>query len=261
MKVILVSGGFDPLHSGHISYLNSAKELGDKLIVALNSDNWLVKKKGKFLLPFEERKLIIKSLKMVDEVIDFVDDEKGTCMNALKKVKKLYPKDKITFCNGGDRTNDNIPEKKISGVDFAFEVGGNYKKNSSSSILKDYSYSSEDRIWGKFFNLYTEKNIKIKELIINPNKGISYQRHFKRSELWFVKKGECVFKKSINNENPKKYTKSVLKEEDIVVVKKGSWHQIYNTNNRPCHIIEIQYGDYLDEKDIDRLSFYSQNEL
>ena len=128
MKVILVSGGFDPLHSGHISYFNSAKELGDKLIVALNSDDWLVKKKGKFLLPFEERKLIIKSLKMVDDVIDFVDDEKGTCMNALKKVKKLYPKDNITFCNGGDRTNDNIPEKKISGVDFAFEVGGNYKK-------------------------------------------------------------------------------------------------------------------------------------
>ena len=89
MKVILVSGGFDPLHSGHISYFNSAKELGDKLIVALNSDDWLVKKKGKFLLPFEERKLIIKSLKMVDDVIGFEDDKKGTCMNALKKAKSV----------------------------------------------------------------------------------------------------------------------------------------------------------------------------
>ena len=112
MKVILVSGGLILCTLG-IFLILTAKELGDKLIVALNSDDWLVKKKGKFLLPFEERKLIIKSLKMVDDVIDFVDDEKGTCMNALKKVKKLYPKDNITFCNGGDRTNDNIPEKRL----------------------------------------------------------------------------------------------------------------------------------------------------
>ena len=71
MKVIIVSGGFDPLHSGHIAYFKSAKELGDKLIVALNSDEWLKEKKGKFFMPFLERKSIVENLSCVDLVIDF----------------------------------------------------------------------------------------------------------------------------------------------------------------------------------------------
>ena len=85
MKISVVSGGFDPLHSGHISYLKEAKNYGEKLIVALNSDDWLIKKKGKFFLPFSERKIILESLKYVDEVIDFEDDKQGSCINALKK--------------------------------------------------------------------------------------------------------------------------------------------------------------------------------
>ena len=78
MRIIVVSGGFDPIHSGHISYLKSAKNLGDKLIVALNSDSWLANKKGSYFLPFNERKLIIENLSCVDLVIDFEDDEIGT---------------------------------------------------------------------------------------------------------------------------------------------------------------------------------------
>ena len=61
MKIVVVSGGFDPIHSGHIAYFKSAKKLGDKLIVALNSDKWLINKKGKFFMPFEERSIIIKN--------------------------------------------------------------------------------------------------------------------------------------------------------------------------------------------------------
>ena len=90
MKVVVVSGGFDPLHSGHISYFKDARNHGDKLIVALNSDNWLVKKKGKFFMTFSERKLIIENLKYVDQVIDFKDDEIGSCIHALEKVKDIY---------------------------------------------------------------------------------------------------------------------------------------------------------------------------
>ena len=82
MKIIVVSGGFDPIHSGHIEYLKSAKNIGDKLIVALNSDDWLINKKGKFFMPFSERKTIIENLKFVDEVIDFIDDDIGSCINA-----------------------------------------------------------------------------------------------------------------------------------------------------------------------------------
>jgi D-beta-D-heptose 7-phosphate kinase/D-beta-D-heptose 1-phosphate adenosyltransferase len=75
MKLIVVSGGFDPIHSGHIAYFKSAKSYGDKLIVALNSDAWLEKKKGKFFMPFHERKSIVEAIKYVDEVISFEDDE------------------------------------------------------------------------------------------------------------------------------------------------------------------------------------------
>ena len=141
MKIVIVSGGFDPIHSGHISYFKSAKKLGEKLIVALNSDAWLIKKKEKFFMPFEERKIIIENLSMVDEVIEFEDDELGSATQALIKVKKSYPNDEIIFCNGGDRTKDNIPEMQIKDVAFEFGVGGADKKNSSSWILKDYQLS------------------------------------------------------------------------------------------------------------------------
>jgi cytidyltransferase-like protein len=88
MKIAVVSGGFDPIHSGHINYLQSAAEIGDKVIVCLNSDNWLNQKKGKFFLPFDERKLILENLNMVTEVISFEDDENGSAINGLKKSSK-----------------------------------------------------------------------------------------------------------------------------------------------------------------------------
>jgi cytidyltransferase-like protein len=259
-RVIVVSGGFDPLHSGHIAYFNSAIKLGDFLVVALNSDNWLIKKKGKFFMPFSERFEIISNLKMVNEVIGFDDDEHGTCKDALEKIKLKYRNSSIVFCNGGDRSKENIPEMDVAGIEFKFCVGGKVKKNSSSWILKDYKYESENRMWGKFFNLYFEEKVKIKELIIFPNKGISYQRHFHRSEVWFVKKGECILKSSQDSNNPDIYNNSTLKIQDTVIIKKGTWHQVYNVTNQPCHIIEIQYGEVLDESDIERLSFYEHNE-
>ena len=74
-RIVLVTGGFDPIHSGHIEYFNSAKRFGDELIVGLNSDEWLTRKKGKAFMPFKERKAIIESLKMVDKVIDFDDSD------------------------------------------------------------------------------------------------------------------------------------------------------------------------------------------
>ena len=108
MKIIVVSGGFDPIHSGHISYINSAREIGDYLIVALNSDEWLVKKKKKVFMNLEERKHILNNIKNVDEVLTFKDDKYGSCIDALEKIKKKHPNDEIIFCNGGDRHKDNI---------------------------------------------------------------------------------------------------------------------------------------------------------
>ena len=91
MKIVVVSGGFDPIHSGHIDYIKSAKRAGDKVVVALNSDNWLKRKKGSFFMPFDERKAILEQLSSVDQVIDFVDDDIGSAINALKKIKNFIP--------------------------------------------------------------------------------------------------------------------------------------------------------------------------
>ena len=254
MKISVVSGGFDPIHSGHIAYFKAAKELSDKLIVSLNSDEWLNNKKGKFFMPFQERKNIIENFTIVDEVIDFEDDEKGSATNALIKIKKLYPGDEIIFCNGGDRNENNITEMKVEGVKFKFGVGGEKKANSSSWILKNWKYEEEDRVWGKFYNLFSDDGVKVKELIINPGKGMSYQRHFHRSEIWFVFKGSCSVKTS--KKNPDKFKVSQLKKEDYFLIKKNEWHQIFNETKDPCHIIEIQFGDKTDENDIERLYFY-----
>ena len=193
MKILVVSGGFDPLHSGHLAYINKASLMGDRLIVALNSDNWLAQKKGQPFMCFGERKEILENLKAVNEVIGF-DDADGSCCDALEQIKLLYPKDRIIFCNGGDRDKTNIPEMIVKNIEFEFGVGGDDKKNSNSWILKNWLGEAEDRVWGKFFNLYTNEKIKLKELIIHAGKGMSLQRHFSREEIWFISKGKCEVK-------------------------------------------------------------------
>ena len=123
MDVVLVTGGFDPLHSGHIAYFNAAKELGDKLVIGINSDEWLTRKKGRFFMPFNERAEIIKQLSVVDDVISF-DDADDTACGAIYKTLATHGDIKIIFANGGDRTDANIPEMKTYGdiynIDFVF---------------------------------------------------------------------------------------------------------------------------------------------
>jgi cytidyltransferase-like protein len=256
-KVAVVSGGFDPIHSGHIEYFKAARLFGDMLIVALNSDQWLINKKGKFFMPFEERSNIISNLKVVDRVIDFDDDEQGSCALGLEKVKNLYPDSEVIFCNGGDRKEDNIPEMQVKNITFEFGVGGNNKINSSSELLKKWKFISEDRVWGKFFNLFTDERLNLKELIVEPGKGMSFQRHFKRNEIWFVSKGACEI--NFSSSNPEDSSLIKLSTEEVFHVKVGDWHQIINPYDNPCHIIEIQYGEATNEDDIERLSFYENN--
>ena len=252
MKIIVVSGGFDPIHSGHIEYLKCAKEYGDKLIVALNSDSWLEKKKGKPFMTFNERKSILEAIQYVNEVINFKDDKKGSCINALEKIKNLYPDDKIFFANGGDRNSKNIPEMAVSEIEFLFGVGGNNKKNSSSWILNNWQYYFEERQWGAFFNLFETKNIKVKELIVEPGKAMSFQRHLKRSEIWFVSEGKCEVKSS-KKKLQDNSVKTKLNKFDYFIVPVGQWHQIINPSEKQTHIIEIQYGEECIEDDIERL--------
>ncbi len=258
MKISVVSGGFDPIHSGHISYINSAKKYGEHLIIALNSDEWLRRKKGKEFMPFKERKSILENIKNVDEVIGFVDDEQGSCINALDKIKSKFPNDEIIFCNGGDREKENIPEMSVEGITFEFGVGGNDKKNSSSWILKNWKYDKERRIWGEFFNLFEDDQVKVKELIIEPKKGMSLQKHNKRSEIWLVSHGKCLV--NFSKKSPEKVEEIILDKHSSLHVERGDWHQIINPSNEACKIIEIQYGSQTIEEDIERHSYYKEDE-
>lgn len=139
--IVLVTGGFDPLHSGHLAYLKAARKLGDKLIVGVNSDSWLERKKGKNFLPLSERYEIVSSIKYVNNCILFNDND-DTAIEAIKNVIMLFPFDRIIFANGGDRKQSNVPEQAPGLFDreiiFQYGVGGSDKKNSSSWILKKW---------------------------------------------------------------------------------------------------------------------------
>ena len=256
MKIAVVSGGFDPLHSGHINYLESAEAFGDKLIVLVNSDDWLTRKKGRPFMPFEERSLIIQRMDMVDNVYA-VNDKDDSVTAGLVQVRDAWGHHHdYIFCNGGDRGKDNIPEMAVEGYTFEFGVGGESKANSSSWILKEWKYPTERRVWGEFSDLFQDEAVRVKELIIEPGKGISFQRHFKRSELWFVSKGECVVKHGRDTTNPIEHDIINLKTDEVIHIKVGDWHQIVNKGDAPCHIIEIQYGEETSEDDIERLKYY-----
>ena len=139
-KVSLVTGGFDPLHSGHIKYFERAKDLSNYLVVGLNTNEWLTKKKGQYFLPWVERADIISHLDMVDAVITVPDDDKGSACGAIAKCLEIS--EQVIFCNGGDRIKSNIPEVMGYSDDprvyFKYGIGGEEKENSSSWILRGY---------------------------------------------------------------------------------------------------------------------------
>jgi D-beta-D-heptose 7-phosphate kinase/D-beta-D-heptose 1-phosphate adenosyltransferase len=138
--IVLVSGGFDPIHSGHIKLIKEASNYGD-IIVLLNSDNWLRKKKGKEFLSFDERKIILNSIKNVIDVVPCGNEDK-TCIDGIKLAISKYSKNKIFFANGGDRNDNTTPETIFcnqNNIETLWGIGGNKKSNSSSWILKKWS--------------------------------------------------------------------------------------------------------------------------
>lgn len=134
-KIVICTGGFDPIHEGHIAYLEAARKIGDYLVVGVNSDDWLKRKKGYVFQNFYTRSTIVDALKPVDLVLSF-DDSDNSARDAIIKTQRLYGKNlHYIFANGGDRTKENIPEMDVPNVDFVFGVGGENKLNSSSWIV------------------------------------------------------------------------------------------------------------------------------
>lgn len=246
-KIVVVTGGFDPLHSGHISYLNHADHLGDHVVVGLNSDAWLTRKKGRPFMPWRERMTILDNLHMVGEVIEF-DDSDGTSIDAIKKIKEKYPNDKIIFANGGDRTKENCPEMIFDDIEFVFGVGGNKKNNSSSWLLENWKNPKTEKSWGWYRVLDDVPGYKVKELVIEPHKAFSMQKHNFRSEYWYILKGKCKIITDYNNQ-PCELTKVANESYNIGV---GVWHQCKNDYDEPCHILEVQHGSKCVEEDIER---------
>ena len=250
MKIVIVTGGFDPIHSGHIALLKEAKNLGHALAVGLNSDEWLRRKKGHEFMPWSERSAIIENLKMVDIVFSF-DDSDGSAIDAIKRVKEVYPDDEIIFANGGDRTKDNIPEMVFEDVEFVFGVGGEDKKNSSSWILEEWKSPKTARPWGYYKVLHqVGKEVKLKELTVEPGKSLSMQKHKQRAEFWFVSEGEATvytLNRKTDSELVGKFT-----QFDHTWIANNEWHQLVNETLEPLRIIEIQYGSNCSEEDIER---------
>lgn len=244
--IVLVTGGYDPVHSGHLAYFKAARTLGDRLIVGLNSDTWLTRKKGRPFMPIHERLALVGNLNMVDEVVTF-DDEDGSSCDAIRVVRARYPEADIVFANGGDRTQDNIPEMSVQDpkVIFEFGVGGEDKRNSSSWILQEWKAPKTQREWGYYRVLHEAAGMKVKELTVNPGQSLSMQRHWFRSEYWIVQSGTAV----VNGVESEPITLNKYNEHHVPV---QAWHQLTNPFDVPLKLVEIQYGAQCSEEDIER---------
>ena len=259
-EVYLVTGGFDPLHSGHISYIEEAARNSKYLVVGINSDEWLKSKKKVFLLPWAERASVIKNLKFVDKVIDF-NDEDGSAIDAILKCLKFS--DQVIFANGGDRGSNNTPElekfRNNPRVKFLYSVGGDDKKNSSSWLLSTFisKYFLEfipkglDNIetieapWGIHTSFIDANGFKVKQLTINSGGILSLQKHKHRMEHWVV--GSGIATVELDGK------KTILSPGEYIEIPKESIHRLSNESSDELIVIEVQCGKILEESDIVRL--------
>jgi len=130
-ETVAVSGGMDPVHKGHVRMIQEAAQFGEVIII-LNSDEWLMRKKGFVFMSWEERAEILESIKGVKKVVR-VDDTDGSVCEALRREKPTY------FANGGDRTDKNTPEMEVCidlGISMLWGVGGGKIQSSSDLVAK-----------------------------------------------------------------------------------------------------------------------------
>ena len=249
MKIAVVSGGFDPIHHDHIRLMETARNRADKLIVGINSDDWLKRKKGMAFQDFRTRFSIISNLEFVDEALSFNDIDDTAC-DLLETLKHYYPDDEIIFCNGGDRHKNSVPEQVVKGISFEFGVAGVAKAYSSSEILDRWTKNKlrVHRSWGWYETIKNIRDHRVKILHIAPGCNLSDQRHFHRDEFWYCLEGFC----EIELEQPNGF-RSVeqLYQHKSLMIRKKAWHKTTNRMDSPCIVLETQYG-VPDESDIER---------
>ena len=249
LRWVAVSGGFDPIHVGHVRMFEAARRLGDKLVVILNNDNWLKHKKGFVFMPQKERKEILESFPEIDRVV-FTHHKPGTTdISVCKELEQLKP---YIFVKGGDRTADNIPEytlcKKL-GIKMAFNVGKGGKVQSSSWMIRDASrnFLRSVRPWGEFYGWDTGAKWYVKTLYVKPGKRLSLQYHRHRSERWILVKGDLtavIVKDGVRAEHS-------LKVGETFIVHKGTIHRL--VSKKGGVVVEVAIGSSFNEDDIVRL--------
>jgi cytidyltransferase-like protein len=237
---VVVSGGFDPLHVGHVKMFQEATKLAARLIVIVNNDNFLMQKKGYAFMPIDERIEIIKNINVVDKVIESIDTDLTVCqtLNLLAKEENVK-----VFANGGDRRSEkDISETTVckdNQIKMEFNIGGG-KIQSSSSLVSQ----TVNKPWGSYKTFEKDKDYLVKIITVNPGEKLSLQSHQHRSEHWLIISGiatvECDGKISHLNRN------------ESIFIPQGSKHRLSNENNETLKVFEAQYGETLSESDIIR---------
>lgn len=249
MKTVAISGGFDPIHPGHIRLIQEAAKLGSSLTVILNNDNWLKAKKGFSFMSEQERREILLAIRRVDNVIITHHTENPEDMSVCAELEMVRPD---VFVNAGDRKSENVPEvalcDKLS-IELVFGATDQepYENHSSSLIRAAAPHAQFKKTpWGCMETYRTEKDWWVKSLTIDPSQRVSLQKHFKRGETWFCVEGEFMVEIG-----PDKLKQKLGLHESFRIFPE-TIHRIANETDKPATLIEVAQGEAL-EDDIERL--------
>lgn len=246
---VAVSGGFDPLHIGHIRMFKEAKKLGDRLVVIVNNDNWLRLKKGFVFMPEHERVELISSFNFVDKVVLTDHTRKDKDMSVAGALRAIKP---TIFANGGDRTHKSTPEDALCierGIKRAYGVGRGGKVQSSSWMIRDAvkGIMRSVRPWGEFMSWDSGPGWFLKTIHVKPRQRLSLQYHHHRSECWILVEGDAIA--TLRDEKGTD-TEYILKKGEMFTIGKGDVHRL--SSKKGGVVVEIAYGKF-DEEDIVRL--------
>lgn len=245
---VAVSGGFDPIHIGHIRMMQEARRLGDKLVVILNNDHWLRDKKGFVFMPQKEKIELLKSFPFIDRVV-LTDHRPGDVDRSVSRtLREVRPH---IFANGGDRGKENTPEMNVCkdlGITMRFNVGRGGKIQSSSWMLSAASREVRRSVrpWGEFYGWDSGKGWYLKTIYVAPGKRLSLQYHHHRSERWVLVEGDAIAITIVKG----KEQRVTLKVGETFIVPKRMPHRLLS--KRGGTLVEVAVGDF-DENDIVRI--------